>query len=252
MATVQELIDRLKDFRTRSAAKNALLEKAEQAVTPLITAVRSPNASVRWAAVSILGELRAREAVPELVEALRDEDVHSAAVEALQRITDEEFGDDYDAWKRWLGMESGEAGPAAPAEGGIAQDDDLVKQAVYNTDVSAEQTSSGYVLRVPFSDRHQDVTLNLHAKDSDGVALVVVYTRCGPSKAKHYEWALRQNVRMSAGAIAVADVGGKPEFVIVDVLVRSAVTPRLLIESVQRVARKGDQLEAALTKGDEF
>ena len=93
MPTVDELIDRLKDFRTRSAAKDVLLERGDQAVGPLIKALRSRHASVRWAAVSILGELRAKEAIPELVEALRDDDVHSAAVEALQHMTGEEFTD---------------------------------------------------------------------------------------------------------------------------------------------------------------
>ena len=55
---------------------------------------------------------------------------------------------------------------------------------------------------------------------------------------------------MSAGAIAVTDIDGKPGFVIVDVLVRDSATPQLLMDSVKRIARKGDQLEAALTKAD--
>ena len=164
MPTADELIDRLKDFRTRSAAKNALLERGEQAVGALIKALRSRRPSVRWAAVSILGELRAKEAIPELVEALRDDDVHSAAVEALQHITGEELTDDYDAWKRWLDMGGGgpETGPETPELEPVL-DNDLVKEAVYGTDISAEEKGSGHVLRVPLGDRHQDVTLNFKA-----------------------------------------------------------------------------------------
>jgi len=248
MANIDELIDRLKNFRTQSAAKNALLEMGEPAVQPLIEALNSRQASVRWSAASILGELGAKQAIPDLIERLRDDEIRSGVVEALHHITGEDFGEDYDAWKRWLDIGAGETGAAAPA---AAQSDaDLVAAAVYGTDVSAEEKAPGYLLRVPLGDRHQDVTVNFHAKDSDGVRLLVVYTRCGPASTKHYEWALRQNVKMSAGAIAIADVAGNPEFVIVDVLVHDSVTPQLLIESVRRIARKGDQLEAALTKAD--
>jgi hypothetical protein len=247
MATVEELISDLVDFRTRSAAKSALLDVGQPAVPPLIEALDSRHASVRWAAVTILGELRAHDAIPRLIQALDDRDVHSAAVEALRHITGEDFGDDGDAWQRWVEM-----GATEPADEHLAgkSDDDLVQEAVYGTDISAQKTRSGHVLRVPLGSRHQDVTVGFRAKDSEGTPLTVVHTRCGPAKSRHYEWALRQNVRMSAGAIAIADVEGKPEFVIVDVWSRASVTPDLLIESVRRIARKGDQLEEALTKAD--
>ncbi len=249
MASVEELIDRLRDFRTRSSAKTALLELGDKAVEPLIAALQSRNISVRWTAASTLGEIGAKRAVPALIEALDDPNVHSAAVEALGHITGEEFGDDRDAWKRWLEIESGTPPAAGPSA--AITDADLNREAVFGTDVSADDRPHGALLRVPLGDRHQDVTLNLRAKDSDDAGLVVVYTRCGPANSKHYEWALRQNVRMSAGAIGIADVEGKPEFVIVDVLPRNGLTPRMLIESVKRVARKGDQLESALLKVDE-
>jgi hypothetical protein len=251
MADVEELIDRLKDFRTRSAAKDALLEIGEPAVGPLRKALKSRYESVRWSAVTILGELRAKQAVPDLIEALKDIDVQSAAVEALQHITGEEVGEDYEEWRRWQEMAGrGGAEEGMPAEG--PTDADIVNEAVYETDISAEETARGYVLRVPLGDRHQDVVVNFAARDSEDSPLAVVYTRCGEADPKHFEWALRQNVRMSAGAIGIADVGGKPQFVIVDVFVRSTLTPGLLIQSVRRLARKGDQLEAALTKADDY
>ncbi len=251
MARAEELIDRLKDFRTRSGAKEALIEMGAEAAGPLVAALGSRHASVRWAAAAILGELGAREAVPNLVEALRDDEMHSAAVEALERITGEELGEGYDAWKRWLDA-GGSLVQALSTGADTSADADLVRDAVYNTDVSASEQAPGYVLTVPFGDRHQSVFVNFKAKDSDGVPLVVIYTRCGQVDAKHYEWALRQNIKMAAGAIAIADIEGKPNFVVVDVLVRSTATPRLLLDSVRRVALKGDQLEIALTKADKF
>lgn len=249
MATIEELIRQLRNFRTRPAAKRALVEKGEEAIAPLIEAVRSGHSSVRYPAISALGELRAKDAVPDLIEALDDSNLNSAAADALRTTTGEDFGHAADAWRKWL---AGEGGTDTAGSGGTLDDADLVNKAVYGTDVSADQKGSTYVLRVPLGDRHQDVTINMKAKDSAGQPLVVAYTRCGPADEKHYEWALRQNVKMSAGAIAVVDIENHPNFVVVDVTARSVVTPEILINSVKRIAKKGDELEAALTKADDY
>ncbi len=249
MANVDVLVDRLKDFRTRAEAKAALLEMGKAAVGPLIGALGSMHGGVRWSAASVLGQLEAKEAVSALIEAVKDLEAGSAAAEALQRITGRSFGEDYEAWKRW--HETGAAGPRGPSVPGVT-DADLVQEAVYNTNVSAEEKAPGYVLRVPLGDRHQDVMINFKAKDAEGTLLVVIYTCCGEASERLYEWALRQNVKMTAGAIAVADIEGKANFVVVDVWRRPAITARLLLDSVKQVARSGDQLEAALSKADRY
>jgi len=252
MATVEELIGQLRNFRTRATAKQALIAKGKDAIGPLIEAVRSGHSSVRYPAVSALGELRAKEAVPDLIEALNDSNLNSAAADALHSITGESLGHAPGPWRQWVAGTSGSDTAAEdPAAAGQSVAD-LVAEAVYGTDVSASQKGSGYSLRVALGDRHQDVIIHPKAKDSDGSPLVVAYTRCGAADPKHYEWALRQNVKMSAGAIAVIDIDGHPNFVVVDVMARSTVTPQILIDSVKRIARKGDQLESALTKADEY
>ena len=249
MASIEELVERLEDFRTRSAAKRELIEMGEKAVKPLVKALGNPFAGARWAAASVLGSIGSKEAAPALVEALKDSEISGAAAEALARITGQSFGEDAEAWQRHL---EGAAAPGEPATPEELTDADLVAHAVYGTDISANERPPGYVLGVPLGDRHQDALVNFRAKDSEGVPLVVIYTRCGRADPKHYEWALKQNVKMSAGAIALAEIEGESDFVVVDVLVRPSTTPEILLESVRRVAKKGDQLEAALSKADEY
>jgi hypothetical protein len=253
MAEVDALIKDLVDFRKRSAAKQALIAKGEEAVEPLIRALESGYASVRWSAVSILGHIRDRKAVPYLIEALQDGNVRSAAEEALRQVTGEDFGDDYDAWKRWqeMGGEPSETSPAG-TEAAVPGEAELVEMAIAGTNCGWTGGDGVYVMHVPLKDRHQAVTVKFGVTDSDGAKLVVIYTRCGPADARHYEWALRQNLKMSAGALGVTEFDGKSEFVIVDVIGRADATPRLLINAVRRVAKRGDQLEEALTKSDEF
>ena len=252
MATIEELIGQLRNFRTRPQAKRELVEKGDEAIAPLIEAVRTGHGSVRYPAISALGELKAKDAVDDLIEALDDSNLNSAAADALRTITGEDFGHAADPWRKWRVGEGGGAAGTDDSGGDAASDADLVNKAVYGTDVSADQKGSAYLLRVPLGDRHQDVTINMKAKDSAGLPLVVAYTRCGPADEKHYEWALRQNVKMSAGAIAVVDIEDHPNFVVVEVMSRSTVTPQILIHSVKRIAQKGDELEAALTKADNY
>lgn len=247
MADVQATIELLKDFRTRPAAKNALIEMGDAAVEPLMGAINSRNTSVRWAAISILGELGAKNAVPELVNALKDSAVSSAAAEALAHITGQDFGEDYDEWKRWFDMESGPE-KKAPQKNESA----LINDAVYNTRISADETANGYTMRVPIEDRAQDVFVNFKAKDFDGKELVVVYTRCGIAEQKHYAWALRQNVKMPVGHFAVADIEGHPNLLVVDILMRDGVTSAELRRSVERIAAVGDRVERSIAKEDKF
>jgi HEAT repeat protein len=54
-----------------------------------------------------LGDIGDEEAVGPLIEALNDEwaQVRRAALVSLKLITDEDFGEDYGAWKEWYDTE---------------------------------------------------------------------------------------------------------------------------------------------------
>jgi HEAT repeat protein len=72
-------------------------------VKPLIAALSDRNFRVRAAAATALGELRARNAVDPLIERLNDPSpkvVHAAST-SLESIADQNFGTDYEQWKKW-------------------------------------------------------------------------------------------------------------------------------------------------------
>ena len=95
------------------------------------------------------------------------------------------------------------------------------------------------------------ITISFGSKDFEDEPLVVLYTECGPAHPKNFEWALRQNLRMSFGAIGIRDRDGEPIFVMLNTHPRALVSPEEIRKSVLLLARKGDALEDALTHGDQ-
>jgi hypothetical protein len=66
--------------------------------------------------------------------------------------------------------------------------------------------------------------------------------------AKHYEAWLRRNVSIPAGAFAIRDVDGQPQFVMVDTLLAASVTASVLAKKIEYIAAQADLVENALTK----
>lgn len=92
-AYIPTLIEDLKDEERGARAASALgLIGADQAVSPLVSALRHENEYVRRAAAGALGNMNASTAVGPLIAATRDENeyVRASALEALGRIGDRE------------------------------------------------------------------------------------------------------------------------------------------------------------------
>ncbi|MFP4055572.1 MAG: HEAT repeat domain-containing protein [Candidatus Brocadiia bacterium] len=264
-----ELVGQLRDFRTRKTAMDELLMLGEEALPALIEALAHPLENVRWSARTVLVRLGGDPVVERLIETLDDSRRQAEAVQALRQITGEPMGPDRQEWARWAGRgerpeaEEAEAtppeapAPEAPAEPAAPppeplSDAELVRQAVEGTQVGIEERSGGFLLDVPLEgERHQQVTVSFGSSDFEGEPLVVVYTECGPGDAKNFEWALRQNLRMSFGAIGLRDRQDSPTFVMVNTHPRATASPTDLRKSILLLARRGDALEKALTKGDQ-
>ncbi len=238
-----ELIQQLHSPQTRRAARQRLV--AGGAVEPLLECLDSTNESVTWAAVESLGELRAPDAVGPLVELLGRGVLVLDVCEALTRITGQYLGADVDRWREWIGAHDN----SAPAELNVA--DCIAHTGEY---LGVEPARSGKSYEFTLSQdggRSQKVAVYFGREDSDGGELVVIYSECGPATPKYYEAVLRKNLGIPAGAFAIRDVDGVPNFVIVDTMVAETVTPSALAKKIENIASRADIVEKSLTKQDE-
>jgi len=236
----KELVGQLLDFRTRKAAMNALVALGDEAVPALVEALGSRHENVRWCARNALVEIGSDGVLERLIGVLDDPKRREEAVAALREITGEQFSARRKQWEAWR------RGAAEPLP-----DEDLIETAIEGTAIGVEAREGGYILTVPLEGgRHQQVTVAFGPKDFEGEPLVVVYTECGPASPANYEWALRQNLRMSFGAIGIRDRAGVPTFVMLNTHSRATVSPSDIRKSVMLLARKADAVEAALTRED--
>lgn len=237
---VSQLVEGLHNPRTRRMARQKLV--AGRAVEALLQCLESRNESVAWAAVESLGELRAREAVDPLIGLLERGVLSLDACEALIQITGQDHGLDARRWR--------DAVANLPSHGEL----DVVECVERTAELlGTEPTGSGksYQFRLSLpNDRYQKVALFFERADKDGHKLVVIYSECGPANPKHYEAVLRKNLTIPAGAFAIRDIDGKPNFVMVDTMLADLVTPRALARKIENIAARADIVEESLTKDD--
>ncbi len=110
----------------------------------------------------------------------------------------------------------------------------------------------GFVVQVDLkSGRHQAVYIMPHTL-RDGAELVRVFTKCGPPAEQSLEWALRANMKLTQGALAIDKNDGEKEFVLINCFLASELTPAELKDAVKRIAFYGDWVETKLSDLDEF
>ncbi len=247
---VKRLIGELSDFRTRARAIAALVDMGADAVEPLIETLSSHREAVVWAAIQSLGEIGDERAIEPLIGLLESGHISEVVARSLARITGEDLGEDPATWRKWLDEKTGkvEARPKAEVP---ATEEELLTQVVAGTPLRYTKTEEAYQIVVPVEEgRSQVVKILFGSKDTEGEELIVVYTECGPATEKNYEWALRQNLRMPYGAVALRAVEDKKTFVMVNTHLRSMAEAEEVKKSVFTLAKKADAVEKALTKGD--
>lgn len=248
------LVRELRSFQTRSRAMRGLVWAGKDAVPVLIEALSDRQGSVRWAAGKCLADIGAAQAMGPLVQRLDHDDDRSWAIEFLGRLTGESLPADPDAWKSWweAKQKSEAAAPAKPPceEWG---DEELLKEAVSGLEAEIRSGDGVFTLTLPVrKERRQEVIVLTKYRDSDGSPLLIIYSACGPAAAENFEWALRMNLTLPYGSIAVRDLEGSPAFVMFNTLLRVGLTPLELRKSIVTVAEKSDEIEETLTHRDRY
>ena len=237
----RDLVERLHHPQTRRAARQELLRA--RAVEPLLDCLQSPNESVVWAAVASLGELRASEAVEALLSLLERGVLVVDVTEALNSITGQDFGGNVSQWRRWLRKSGGQSV-------GLDLGQCVAQTAEYlGVEPSRKNNSFRFKLALP-EGRFQKVAVYFGREDPQGDELVMIYSECGPVNPKYFEAILRKNLSIPAGAFAIRDVDGEPNFVLVDTLLARSVTPSILAKKIENIAARADLVEKSLTKED--
>ncbi len=239
---LRQWVEQLQEPATRRRARQKLV--AARAVEPLLGCLDSTNESVVWAAVESLGEMRAAQAVGPLVDLLENGRLALDVCEALRRITGQDFGTDAARWRKWLEKSHPAAHPQLDVDECVGRTAQLL-----GVEPSGSGNSRQFRLSLP-DGRSQTVTVFFRRKAGTDDELVVVYSECGLADAKLYEAVLRKNLAIPAGAFAIRDIRGKPNFVMVDTMLAESVTPSMLARKIENIATRADMVEKVLAEED--
>lgn len=236
------------NFRTRRAAIDQAIAAGADAVEPVAALLKDRKEAIRWSAIRILSEIGDRRAVEPLIELVESGKSSVEAANALRGITDQDFGEDGAAWRRWA---SGTSGLEVAAERKPLSDEELVQAGVEDLKATIAVKKGRYLVTIKLPDgRSQTVYVVFSAKDADDQPIVWLYTPCGEATPDKYEWALKQNLKLPYGAIGIARIDKTASFVMSNTHLRATVDPEDIAKSLLALATRGDAVEKMLTGED--
>jgi hypothetical protein len=251
MTTDTETIRRgLRNIRTRAATIDAVAEQGAALVGELLPLLQDRHEGVRWSTIRILSEVGDERAVGPLVALLEQGKNATDAANALESITGQELGAEPEPWRRWVMQDPGRRNAAAA---GLLSDHDLVAAAARDLPVSVQGEGTAYTVTVSLDEgRTQQVWIDMSRKDPKGDAIVQLCTPCGEVDTSQYEAALKLNMSIPFGAIAIAELDGALCFAVVDTYLRVSVHPEDIAQSIMSLARYGDLVEKSLSDTDRY
>lgn len=82
--------------------------------------------------------------------------------------------------------------------------------------------------------------------------LLILSSYCGNARAEFFERGLRLNAQMAHGGLAIREIGGTPQFVMIDTYPRATVDAEEIRRSVLELASKADAVEKLLSPTDQY
>lgn len=271
-ASVEKLVERLKDHRTRAQARRELIGLETCPVEKLLGVLRDVEAPLnqRWAAITILAAARIEAAAPVLVETMRNENnLIDECAAALTAITGLDCGQLVDDWERELGLES-QDGDAATTIGGAeavagtatGEEDrgegggsrwllNLARQAVQDSSDSVEWDEPGYVrTEILVGDRKQQVLLAPGPIVGLAPDQVLVYTECGIVQGVSEAELLARVAKPPVGQLKFSETQEGTSLTVQHILPVAGLEAESLRNTVLTIARHSDQIEDELTGQD--
>jgi len=133
---------------------------------------------------------------------------------------------------------------------GEAEDLDQLMQSAFANQSGLKWTrlhGDCYKVNLQFKDgRHQMVTVETIAH-AGADRILRISSICCPALSVYFEPALRLNSEILHGALAIAEIDGKAQFLMVDNYPRATVDPEEIRRSVLEVAHRADAVEKLLT-----
>lgn len=129
--------------------------------------------------------------------------------------------------------------------------DQLVQGLEKEGERSVQRQGDGYVVDVKLkSGRSQQVYVS-PCELREGAPLIRILTKCGTPTKDAYGWALRANLKLAHGAIALREEKGEEQFVLLNSFLASETTPLEMRNSVKEIAYYGDWIESKLSSGQD-
>ena len=109
----------------------------------------------------------------------------------------------------------------------------------------------GYQVEVVLKNERRQLVYVTPAEGEGGVKLVRVFTSCGKPTPESLRWALRTNMKVAHGALALSGEGDEEHFVLINYYLADEATPAEVRASVKELAVYGDWIEQRLAGADE-
>ncbi len=82
--------------------------------------------------------------------------------------------------------------------------------------------------------------------------LLLIFSQCGDVRPEYFERGLRLNAQMAHGGLAIREIEGTPQFVMIDTYPRATVDAEEIRRSVLELASQADAVEKLLTGADRY
>lgn len=241
------LIDALtdKDSWVVEHAAEALGRQGDPAAVPALTPLLdSDNYQVRTAAAAALGALGNDDALPALKAHADDQDTWVR--DAIRLAIDQLESSQPAAAKATTPEPDRGPGPKAPAT--VPEADALVEQAAVRANALHKLLQDGsHLLKVTLpGGRTQKVRVITTEESSGGIPRIRLITVLGPAEPEYLRWALRQNLRLTRGALGLLVLRRQDYFALTETMLFPDATRERVIAALERLAHRGDMLEAKL------